>query len=520
MTDVNIGDKFGEWTVISEQFKKNGKYYVTCECSCEKHTIRDVQKTYLINNRSKCCGCKKHYSVNDGMVGKRFGKLTVVKRVKSQDNNSAWRCLCDCGNETIVKGFRLRTGHTKSCGNCNHVGEIINGIKLLSRIHGAWYECRCPHCGNKFVEIYSRISSGHIKSCGCKANKFIDMSGQRFGNWQVIAPTENKKFWLCECSCEKHTKKIVSGASLRNGVSTSCGCKSINFGGSVCENEIRDFVADIVEDVPQKIKILCNNSREIDLYYKNYAIGIEYNGSACHASINNQYRDSNKSIDYHLQKFLSAKELGIHLINIFDIDWENNQNKIKEYLKHLFVCPIIVHVEECKLSPVLKYEADSFCNLYHMDNECNRSEEYFGLYFNDELLVIMTFSKQEITRYCTKFGYFVVGGAARILSSYVDRHSYNVMRTFTNNDFYTGSVFDSLGFICTGTDHIQYYWYKNDKELPLSKQCSDNLFSLYPNEYNKAVSLSCDSVEDYIMKNLRARKVYRSGITKWVKYYN
>ena len=36
--------------------------------------------------------------------------------------------------------------------------------------------------------------------------------------------TNGKICWLCECSCENHTKKIISGVDLRNGKIRSCGC--------------------------------------------------------------------------------------------------------------------------------------------------------------------------------------------------------------------------------------------------------------------------------------------------------
>lgn len=30
--------------------------------------------------------------------------------------------------------------------------------------------------------------------------------------------------WLCECSCEEHTRKNVIGRNLQSGISKSCGC--------------------------------------------------------------------------------------------------------------------------------------------------------------------------------------------------------------------------------------------------------------------------------------------------------
>lgn len=53
--------------------------------------------------------------------------------------------------------------------------------------------------------------------------KFIDLSGQVFGNWHVLEYAGNSK-WLCECQCENKTIREVLGKTLRNGKSKSCGC--------------------------------------------------------------------------------------------------------------------------------------------------------------------------------------------------------------------------------------------------------------------------------------------------------
>lgn len=62
-------------------------------------------------------------------------------------------------------------------------------------------------------------------------SKFKDLTGQKFGKWKVLERAPNDKkgnaMWLCECGCENQTRKIVSGHSLRNKSSQSCGCERI-----------------------------------------------------------------------------------------------------------------------------------------------------------------------------------------------------------------------------------------------------------------------------------------------------
>lgn len=50
------------------------------------------------------------------LTGQRFGKLTVLKPAENVGNRTTWLCRCDCGRESVVKTYRLRSGHTSSCG--------------------------------------------------------------------------------------------------------------------------------------------------------------------------------------------------------------------------------------------------------------------------------------------------------------------------------------------------------------------------------------------------------------------
>lgn len=56
------------------------------------------------------------------LTGQRFGHLTVLDPAENVGTKTAWRCLCDCGQETVVKTCHLRCGHTKTCGCQNGVG--------------------------------------------------------------------------------------------------------------------------------------------------------------------------------------------------------------------------------------------------------------------------------------------------------------------------------------------------------------------------------------------------------------
>lgn len=53
------------------------------------------------------------------MVGKRFGRLVVLRQGVNSKRFVTWICQCDCGLIVEVRGVSLRNGHTQSCGCLN-----------------------------------------------------------------------------------------------------------------------------------------------------------------------------------------------------------------------------------------------------------------------------------------------------------------------------------------------------------------------------------------------------------------
>lgn len=101
--------------------------------------------------------------INYDLVGKRFGRLTVVKFYESRNKTRYWECLCDCGNTKIVSSSCLVHGVTKSCGclarditvNRNKQNKIKNKYDLSGE-YGIGYTSN----GTEFkfdIEDYEKI---------------------------------------------------------------------------------------------------------------------------------------------------------------------------------------------------------------------------------------------------------------------------------------------------------------------------------------------------------------------------
>lgn len=92
----------------------------------------------------------------NNLTGEVFGRLTVIEVAgKNKHGQYQWLCKCDCGNEVVVVGGRLRCGHTKSCGcyNRKRVSETHKvhggtGTRLYSIWRGVKKRCLTPTCND------------------------------------------------------------------------------------------------------------------------------------------------------------------------------------------------------------------------------------------------------------------------------------------------------------------------------------------------------------------------------------
>lgn len=57
------------------------------------------------------------------MIGKKFGKLEVLKLDRVEERKKYWSCRCQCGSIVTVPTARLNNGQTKSCG-CLQIEKV------------------------------------------------------------------------------------------------------------------------------------------------------------------------------------------------------------------------------------------------------------------------------------------------------------------------------------------------------------------------------------------------------------
>lgn len=105
------GHRYGKWTVLN-RVGVSREGFAIWECKCECGSIKNISSVGIIHKKAKQhCGCDQDWT------GKKFGMLTVIRKVSGLGNHaSKILCLCDCGNEKIIWGGSLHQGTVKSCG--------------------------------------------------------------------------------------------------------------------------------------------------------------------------------------------------------------------------------------------------------------------------------------------------------------------------------------------------------------------------------------------------------------------
>ena len=98
------------------------------------------------------------------MVGKKYGKLTVVKEVGRDRRGIRYECECECGGiAQNVSGRDLRTGHKTSCG-CRHGDRRRTHGMAGTGPYYAWGNMK-KRCNNRNNPDYHSYGGRGIKYC-------------------------------------------------------------------------------------------------------------------------------------------------------------------------------------------------------------------------------------------------------------------------------------------------------------------------------------------------------------------
>jgi len=160
------------------------------------------------------------------MVGKTFNQLTIIARSdpKRKTGRTMWLCQCTCGNKLEAEGYKIRSGHTKSCG-CRLGKNLYKHGQYKTKIYTIWQAMK-SRCFSKNGANYKNYGGRGIGVCdewlnfeGFKK----DMGDSYKENLELDRIDNNGKY--CKENCRWTTRKVQCNNTRVNAMVNYYGKK-------------------------------------------------------------------------------------------------------------------------------------------------------------------------------------------------------------------------------------------------------------------------------------------------------
>lgn len=478
-------------------------------------------------------------------VERRFAMRAPEYQVLSEYANSKTKILVrhNCGHT-----YKVTPGHFwegDMCPKCNKKAQQERQQKegrkiLFSRLAelglgllpGQNYtndrqkiEVKCLKCGRVQTSWGCNIYAGHgCKSCNnsrpMSREDFLKKLAIRAPEWELVGEYINAKTKTlfrhkkCGKTFERTPDWVCTSPNKCNRCSRSNGETSL--------------VDSIIAMLPEDEEYLLNNrsvlgGKELDLYLPKLGIAVEYNGLHYHASKVLSKKGHNP-INYHLQKTLDAKDKGVRVIHVFEDEWLEHPDIVKDKMRAYLKLPLErrYYARQTTVKEITPEVAGEFLNANHIQGK-GGARVAIGLYYGDGLVAVQTFAKYssgkpneyDLTRYATKLGTQVVGGFSKCLKYFEKMVSPSKVVSFADRRWSTegDNVYTKNGFELDGVVPPSYWYTIRQQRLHKFLFRKKLIARKFPEIY------SLEKTEREMMEEAGYDRIYDCGLLRYVKKY-
>jgi len=322
-------------------------------------------------------------------------------------------------------------------------------------------------------EIKEKIRKTNIKKRG--VSHIFQLDEYRDKNFKIASDPNYIKFdkgyniFKCDCNLN-HEFKISTDdyyGRKRSNNNLCTTCNPISDNSSIKEKMLFDYIKSIYSG--EIIRGYKDGRLEIDIYLPELKLGIEFNGLWWHSD---RYKDK----WYHLNKTKYFEERGIRVIHIWEDDWVNKDLIIKsQILNWLNLNTNKIWARNCEIRNVDSKSANEFLNKNHIQGS-DKSKIKIGLYYNGELVSLMTFNQFEgrnkmngnewnLSRFCNKLEMNIVGGASKLLKYFINNYGVKRIISYADRDWSLGNLYHRLGFNKTYETDPDYKYFFKDRRM-------------------------------------------------------
>jgi hypothetical protein len=480
--------------------KLNERFYcilnnIESPVKCQTCKTNIVKYTHKLNGYKPYCS-HKCSAINEKTKNK--AKQTCLKKygkhpqqIKEIRLKAKQTCLKKYGTEYATQSLVFKENRNKTCLKKYGTKEYASSQKFQDNVK-TYVKKYKQTCISKYgVENPQQSNELKLKWKHTRLKNFYKKIKKQITDYELLV-NENHIYTGCKTIYNWKCKKCnnIFEHDLRDGKRPICRiCYPAP--KSVPQNEIYNYInnLNIEQIITQNTKSIIKNF-ELDIYIPSKKIAIEFNGNYWHSEI-----AGHKDRQYHLNKTELCKKSGIQLIHIFEDEWINKQQIVKNRLKHILgYTKYKLHGRKCSIKIINTKTKNKFLNKYHIQGE-DKSKIKLGAFYKDRLVAVMTFGKRKITgaktqeweliRYCTIGSFNCIGVAGKLLKYFEKTYKPEKIISYADRRWSQGNLYHQLGF---KLDHISSpnYWYLNQKDyfirhnrIKFQKHKLQNLLEIY-----------------------------------------
>ena len=507
---------------------KDGKCLITHTCG---YSWRAIPKT-VWRGISHCPKCSRNLILIDDLksiLNKMNLELItpILTEIKQRDKIQV-KCK-KCGKIFDVFISNLLTKYRKKCDyyclTCERNNQKL--LKLQSdpdinkdfniiSVDGDYAICVCKKCGKESRKYIYEFKKSGCKFCANNVKKTTEEIKEKVNDitnneYEVLSEYSNShsklliKHNVCGKIFEMNTINFVSG----NHRCPFCS-------SSLFQQDVYDYVKKICPDAINNDRTtLKNENLELDVYIPSKKVAIECNGLYWHS-------ENVKGKESQVEKLHICSQKGIRLITLFEDEYEQSKDLVFNKIAHVLGVDNSqkIYARKCIVKEISNNDKNDFLNKYHIQGTCCSSIN-IGLFYNDNLVAVMTFAKPrcgigknknrenkiELTRFATNNNYRVIGGFSKIISfvkenySFEEIYSYGDLRWVDINN----NVYIKNGFALSHINPPNYWYFYNKTRLHRFGFRKDALKKKFPTLYDKNLT------EFQIMDKTKYKRIWDCG---------
>jgi len=486
----------GNKVSFGQSWKGGYKEYCSNKCSSNSPSVKEKAKNTIEEKYGV-----SHYSKTDEFKEK-YKKTSLDKY--GVDNYSKTKDYVNKSKETYLKKYGVDS-FTKT-----EKYNIISRNTSFKKYGVSHYSKT-----DEFKEKFSKTMMGKYNSGSCfggenyrgenfemcKNNLYVKYLGNGISKFKC----DDDKLHTFDISTDNYFGRLYNSNKL------CTVCSPISDLDSIKEKELYEYAKSISS---HNVVKNYRDKYEIDVYIPELSIGFEFNGLYYHS---NKFKKNN----YHIVKKNYFKDRGIRIIHIWEDDWVDRKEIIKsQILYNLNKIENRVYARKCIVKEICTKASSIFLNENHIQGTCN-SVYKIGLFYNDELVSIMTFDKFEgrkkmeeggwnLNRYCSKTYHNIVGAPSKLLKHFINEKS--PIRIISYADYYwsDGNLYEQLGFKEKYITKPDYKYIVNGKRVHKSNYKNSNIkTSMTESEYTKSNNIykvyDCGKIKYELLKQKKAK---------------